>query len=498
MYCVNNYARSCSRLSKSDPRQGQKSWTLPLPLLGILVAGLLVRVIAMIGKGLWYDELQSVTHASLSIPDLLTSVRMFDPHPPLYYMQLHYWMKLGTSDFWIKSNSVLTLIAAILSLYWLTNKYFNRRTAILASLLFAIAPYAVNYGSEARNYALWMLLAIWVYELNNQVLLRQRIFLAAAGLFLVTIAFLYLHGISFLILPAIYLQALILILTKETKLSQLRPWLVIQVLVIIAYIPWLLRAWTIGNVTPAVVPGFNDIITTLYVHLLGYCAACPVWIQTIAITAWLVICVYTVVRWPSSRIAILAYTFAPALVAMIISYLIRPIWLFRGLGLIVPFMILAVAIWLDKLLDQTTRWRKVAAIGVTALTIGLFSLALYNQTTTLVYPWDFKRAAQFVKASAQPGEVVYLVNERMFWCWNWYFLGPGQTNPIRSDYSTQTPNGIKIISKPAWIDPPLDKGYWQIYRDFDPLLIDTSGFSKRQWDFEELVVEYIPVIISKH
>jgi hypothetical protein len=168
----------------------------------------------------------------------------------------------------------------------------------------------------------------------------------------------------------------------------------------------------------------------------------------------------------------------------------RPIWLFRGLGLITPFMVLAVAIWLDQLLAHT-RWRQAVAWSIAALTISIFSLALYHQSRTLVYPWDFKQAAQFVKANAQTGEVVYLAHERLFWCWNWYFLGPGQTNPIRTDYSTQTANGIKIISKPAWSDPPPDKGYWQVYRDFDQPLVNTQNIDKQVWDFEALIVEYI-------
>lgn len=467
-----------------------------IPLWGILGLATVVRYLAMYGKGLWYDELQSVTHAILPLPDLLTSVHTFDPHPPLYYIQLHYWLKLGTSDLWIKSNSVLILIIAIASLYFVTYKYFNRRTAILVSLLFAISPYAVNYGSEARNYALWMLLVIWVYELNNLVILCQRKFLPGVGLFFVTVAFLYLHGISFLILPAVYLHALIFVLRKETKPSQLWTWMIIQISIIVAYIPWLQRAWTIGNVTPAVVPGFKDIITTLFIHLFGYCNTCPIWLQTIAIITWLAICIYTVIRWQSSRIVVLAYLFTPILTTIAISYLLRPIWLFRGLGLIVPFMLLTVAIWLDRLLDNTN-WRRTTAIALTTLTFSIFSLALYTQTDTLVYPWDFKHAAKFVKTNIQPGEVIYLAHERLFWCWNWYFLGPGKTNPIRSDYSTRIGNNIRILSKPSWAEPPPNEGYWQVYRTSDQPMIDTSNTTKRIWNFEELIVEYISPNIAQ-
>lgn len=461
-----------------------------IPLVVILGLGFFVRYAAMVGNGLWYDELQSVTHASLSIPDLLTSVRLFDPHPPLYYIQLHYWLKFGTSDIWIKSNSVLVLLLAIISLYFLADKYFNRRTAILGSLIFAIAPYAVNYGSEARNYALWMLLVIWVYEFNHRLLIDSKKAGPAFALLLTTIIFLYLHGISFIILPAIYMHALILLIQQKTSWKEIKLWGLVQGLVILAYIPWLQRAWTIGNVTPAVIPGLEDVITTLYLHLLGYCNICPSWLQTLIVLMWIVICFIILIRRPASVTVILAYTFTPILTTIIISYLIRPIWLFRGLGLIVPFVALEIAIWLDQLFEDKGRF-KVLAPTIAAATLLIFCLALINQIRSLVYPWDYKQAAQFVKANANSEEVIYLPNERMFWCWNWYFLGPGQTNPIRSDYVAQTKNNITIISKPAWVKPPA-QGYWQVYRDIDTPLVDSTRSTKQSWNYEGLIVEYDP------
>lgn len=480
-----------NRLKIEQPADLRLAIKKALPLIGILILALFLRLVAVYGKGLWYDELQSVTHASLSIPDLLTSVRRFDPHPPLYYLMLHYWLKINTSDLWIKSSSIFTAIITIVSLYWLAKKYFNRRTAILAGLLFALAPYAINYGVEARNYSLWMLLAIWIFELNNLLLLSARKIFWATGLFLITVAFLYLHGISFLILPAIYLHAFILQYQGETKWKQLRIWFATQAFILLAYIPWLMHAWSVGNVTPAVVPGFEDIITTLYFHILGYCNTCPIWLQTVAILLWLAISVICLVRWPSTRIFILAYIFTPALATIVISYLIRPIWLFRGLGFMLPFILLVMAVWLDQLLASPS-WPKPLAWAVAAITICVFALAFYNQQRTWVYPWDFKQAAQFVKSNVQPGEEVFLANERLFWVWNWYFLGPGKTNPVRTDYSTKTDKGIRIKSPPANMDPSAGHGFWQVYRDIDRPPLDTSHVSKSVWDFEGLIVEYVP------
>jgi len=461
-----------------------------LPSILLLALGL--RIIAMQGKSLWYDELQSVTHASLPIPDLLAAVQTYDPHPPLYYLQLHFWLLLGTSDGWIKLNSVLWSLLTILSFYWIVRKHVNQRSALLAALFLAISPYTVNYGIEVRNYSLWMLLAVWAYEFNHQLLLTKRKFPAGVGLFLVTTAFLYLHGISFLILPALYAHTLILLLQRKISLSQLWNWVIVQIVIVLAYIPWLLRAWTIRNVGHAVIPGLDDIVSTIYFQLLGYCSQCSVGFQASFVIAWISICIYVAYHWSYTRLIILAYVFTPILATILISYFLHPIWLFRGLGLIVPFMFLTLAIWLDSLLDLAN-WQKWIALSELFLIISLFAVTLLNQFRTLVYPWDFKRAAEHVASQIQTGEVILLSHERVFWCWNWYFVGPGTINPIERVNSINISNGIRITTLPASLSPPKNGGYWQVYRDIDFPPVSSSSLIKRIWDFEGLNVEYIPI-----
>ena len=71
------------------------------------------------------------------IKELVPSLIRFDPHPPLFYGQLHGWIAFGTSDLWIKLNSIVWALLAALSLYYASRRIFDKRIAVLATVLFA-------------------------------------------------------------------------------------------------------------------------------------------------------------------------------------------------------------------------------------------------------------------------------------------------------------------------------------------------------------------------
>ena len=131
-----------------------------------LVAGVGVVLVVAVGlvlrfwtrSGLWLDEALTVDIARLplhAIPEALKH----DGAPPLYYYLLHFWIALfGQSNDAVRSLSgifaVLTLPVA-----WLCGKRFGGRAVAWTTLaLLASAPFAVYYGTEARMYALVILL----------------------------------------------------------------------------------------------------------------------------------------------------------------------------------------------------------------------------------------------------------------------------------------------------------------------------------------------------
>ncbi|MGP0029931.1 MAG: glycosyltransferase family 39 protein [Acidimicrobiales bacterium] len=147
---------------------GTPQYAAAPPLTGRL------RVLAFVGGGLavaagvvlrcwspsalWLDEALTVNIARLPLHEIPGRLKQ-DGAPPLYYYLLHFWMRLfGQSNLATRSLSaifgVLTLPVA-----WLAARRLGGRAVAWTTLvLLASAPFAVYYATEARMYALVILL----------------------------------------------------------------------------------------------------------------------------------------------------------------------------------------------------------------------------------------------------------------------------------------------------------------------------------------------------
>lgn len=104
---------------------------------------------------LWIDELFSVSWSQLDLHFLLTDGLRLETNPPVYYALLHGWMRLfGSSEFAVRAPSALASTLTVLPIYALGRRASGQAGAVLACLLFAIDPVAINASQEARAYAL--------------------------------------------------------------------------------------------------------------------------------------------------------------------------------------------------------------------------------------------------------------------------------------------------------------------------------------------------------
>jgi 4-amino-4-deoxy-L-arabinose transferase-like glycosyltransferase len=131
--------------------------TAAVAVLVVVVAlGVLLRFWTR--SALWLDEALTVDIARLPLHSLHAALRQ-DGAPPLYYVLLHFWMKVfGGSDLAVRSLSGVISVAT-LPVAWVAGRRFGGRSfAWMTVLLVASAPFAIYYGSEARMYSLVMLL----------------------------------------------------------------------------------------------------------------------------------------------------------------------------------------------------------------------------------------------------------------------------------------------------------------------------------------------------
>lgn len=213
-----------------------------LLLLLMMAAGFLLRFHRIDAESFWLDEVYSWHLAS---NDLLSIVRgsVGDRHtPPLYYALLHCWMLLGRSDLFLRLFSALLGLFCIPLFYSLGRLVADRKTGLFAAFVATAAPFLVYYGQEARGYTLLLLLvltgSIFLWRYIEEGKLRYGFLFA-----LVSILALYTHyyaGFSLIAMNGFALWEL------RRRRVNLVWWVVLQVVIVAAFLPWVVNLLTAG------------------------------------------------------------------------------------------------------------------------------------------------------------------------------------------------------------------------------------------------------------
>lgn len=132
-----------------------------LAILGVIViAGFALRARAL-GQSLLGDELftyEIVTAGSLG--DVIDGINRTELNPPLYFVLAWLAAKVGDPLIWIRVPSLVFATAAIPLVWLVGRRTVGRVPAHLGAALYALAPFAVYYGSEARAYSTLTCLAL--------------------------------------------------------------------------------------------------------------------------------------------------------------------------------------------------------------------------------------------------------------------------------------------------------------------------------------------------
>lgn len=133
----------------------------------ITLVGVVLRVFLLGNKGMWLDETASVWLANHSIPDMLQWVARIDPHPPLYYFLLHYWIALnGDTPNSVRLLSALFSAATIPIIYLIGKRMSGAVVGLAATVFLALSPFNIYFAQEARMYTLLMFnAALAIYAL---------------------------------------------------------------------------------------------------------------------------------------------------------------------------------------------------------------------------------------------------------------------------------------------------------------------------------------------
>jgi mannosyltransferase len=115
--------------------------------------GVFLRVLFLAKNGMWLDETFSVWLANQSVPDLLHWAARIDPHPPLYYLMLHYWMaRYGDTPYYVRLLSALFGTITIPVIYLIGKRISGAMMGFTAAVFLALSLFNIYFGQETRMY----------------------------------------------------------------------------------------------------------------------------------------------------------------------------------------------------------------------------------------------------------------------------------------------------------------------------------------------------------
>lgn len=214
--------------------------------ISIIVVGIIFILISAFHSNIWFDESYSVAIAKHNIIDIW-NITGNDVHPALYYWMLHFiYLIFGNSVVAYRIFSALAII--ILGILGITHirKDFGKDVGILFSFLTYFLPVMCTYSQEVRMYS-WSCLivtfmSIYAYRFyrsiknsDNKKITNLIIF----GIF--SIASCYIHYYALVTAGLVNLFLLVyLIKNAKNDKESLKNFLILAVIQIILYIPWLM------------------------------------------------------------------------------------------------------------------------------------------------------------------------------------------------------------------------------------------------------------------
>jgi mannosyltransferase len=372
------------------------SWLLSF----ITLVAAILRFHAITAKSFWLDEGISVEIARLPWRQFFYVLRHREINMALYYVLLHFWLSLGSTEAFIRGLSVLFSLATVPVLYALGVRVWGRTAGLLAAWLLAINAYHVRYAQEARGYVLvvfFATLATWllIRHLQEPSSACWPAYTAACALAVYSHLFgalvVVAHGVSLGFLRRRELPS-------KDLLRSVR-WLAY------ALVPIALIVVSVGaSSTRWIPPASVRSVLQFFVMLAGNNG-----IRLLALDAVAAgFAVFGVCRqWRGSgrsldfwgQIVVFSWLIVPVALVLLVS-IVRPIFLARYLLACLPAAILVVAAGISTVKPRILAWIFVAAISIFSI-LGVFSY--YLQDFDLERD-DWRSATAYVLDRALPGD----------------------------------------------------------------------------------------------
>ncbi|CAN5290268.1 hypothetical protein BH11PSE5_BH11PSE5_10930 [soil metagenome] len=420
----------------------------------VVIFGLAVRVARLFTARLWTDEVFSAAVSKESVQDIIALTLRHDSHPPLYYIQLHFWQLISDSDTWLLLNSVIFSFASIFSIFIVLKFLYGTREAYIGGAIFAVLPLEVIFSETLRMYCAENVLAIWMFYIAEKLVRREGkessniIWFVALGSMINLI-----HGFGPMVTFFIITYTFIRLIGEKPGLDLFRKifyaGLIVGFTTIYSVLVGSMRQ-TIGLSSSNI----SGISSELTISLLGFNIPYPSIAGAFLVLPFLLLATFS----RPSRMIMFFLFLAPTILMIFISIVVKPVFTFRGTGLFMPFAAISLAVFFGKIsCDSPVLWRSqwrnyFAPVSLVALLLILSATSLYN---ALNYrKGGFEKVSAFWAMRSKPGDAVF-VNSFLSDYLGFVRYLPNAGRPTVHDVQAPPPvHWQKIFSRlgPAWVD----------------------------------------------
>jgi uncharacterized membrane protein len=384
----------------------------------ILVLALIVRLLGIASRHIWYDEAFSILFSEKGLNAMIYGTLApatggsADIHPLGYYTLLWLWMKLFGES--LIATRLLSILAGSVSVYLIyvisLEVLSDRKTAYLGMLIAALSPFQIHYAQEIRMYSflgMWLLLATYAYQRGSKTGNWKwwLVFSIAAALAQYTH-----HLAAFYLVPL----ALLPLLQKDWKVLQRE--IIAGFGALVIYFPWLMQMPTqFSKVQHAYWVERPD-ISKIFTLLLVYVTNTPLPDKLVGTALMIVLIIVLIGFMQTVRIArqadarsglwLLYLSFVPPLLLFLFSQW-RPVYIERALiasGAI-------FCIWLAWILSKTNLSNAAQYVLSMLLAVSII-LGIYQHITYRDFPYGpFKELDASLHQRMRPMDVIIHSNK---------------------------------------------------------------------------------------
>jgi hypothetical protein len=359
----------------------------------------------------WYDEIGSVWMSSLPWPRLIAATAA-DTHPPLYLLLLSIvqWA-IGPEPWAMRALSAVCGLGVVALAYAIARDLrFERAALWLGVGLVALNVWQVYYAQEARMYTLFQLLTLAATWAAVRTHLWRFVIFSALSLYTHNYALIYL---------AVNTVVLAWTLLRPVKERGKEGWEAVSVgaavllspfyaaSAVFLWLPWAgvlagqMRAVEGGYWIQPVTPG--ALADVLYQWLGGVYT--PAWMMPSVVILAVGLFGFSVFRSARARLAeplmLLWLVVAPVALAVALSLVWRPMFLFRGFSPSTPLFFLLVG-W-------AITYRTILPVRVLSFSllgpVMVLALVGYYTSNSLNKGGDYAAGFENIAAQVQPGDV---------------------------------------------------------------------------------------------